>query len=54
MMDVKITKDKLMVLIERTSSMLDEMNQKLCLKRKKVINRGKRNRSVRSVLSILV
>ena len=34
--------------------MLDEMNQKLCLKRKKVINRGKRNRSVRSVLSILV
>ena len=40
-------------LIERTSSMLDETeSKKLCLKTKKVINRGKRNKTLSEVKSV--
>ena len=36
-------------LIERTLSMLDEMESKLCITTKKVINRGKRSKTVSEV-----
>ena len=33
-------------LIERTSSMLDEIDSKTCIAAKKVVNRGKRSKTV--------
>ena len=36
-------------MIERTSSMLDEMNQKTCINTTKVINRGKRSKTMSEV-----
>ena len=36
-------------LIERTLSMLDEMESKLCTTTKKVINRGKRSKTLSDV-----
>ena len=35
--------------IERTSSMLDEIESKLCITTKKVINRGKRSKTLSEV-----
>ena len=36
-------------LIEGTSSMLNEINQNLCIKMKKLINRGKRSKTLSEV-----
>ena len=51
MMDGKVSHTNTLAygLMERTSSMLDEMNQKPCTKTKKVINRGKRSRMLTEV-----
>ena len=54
MMDVKVSKDKNLAdrLIERTSSMLDELESKTCTKTKKVTERGKRSKALSEVKSV--
>ena len=43
-MDFKVYKDTLVDgLIKRTSSMLDEIESKMCIATKKVMNRGKQD-----------
>ena len=51
MMDAEVSKDETLAdgLIERTSSMLDEQNQKPGTKTKKVIDRGKRSKTLSEV-----
>ena len=51
MMDVKVSKDKQSKWIEITSCYLKQ-NQKLCIKMKKVIDRGKRSKALSEVKSV--
>ena len=54
MMDVKVPKDKYISrwFDQRTSSMLDEINQKPSIMTKKVIDRGKRSKTLSEVKQV--